>query len=670
MCGIAGILRMNDARAIDVDSLCRMMNAQRHRGPDESGVYLDDYIGLGHLRLSIIDLAGGTQPIGNETGSVWVVFNGEIYNYIELRQRLLHRGHRFSTASDTEVLVHLYEDLGPGFVNELNGQWAFALWDKNRHRLLLSRDRTGVRPLHVMRHGKILLFASEIKALFAVPDVSRRIDLRGLRQVCTLWTTLPGYSVFEGVGELEPGCSMLVDDGRIRTERYWDLPFRPACEWHRESPAVLAENIREMLREAVQIRLRADVPVGTYLSGGLDSSGVSAIVARDVNPDLETFGIRFDETPFDEGVHQNAMVDYLGTRHHEVRADVSSVAQAMGDAVWHCEKPLLRTAPVPLMLLSRLVRQRGIKVVLTGEGADEFFGGYDIFKEALVRKFWSRAPESSIRPLLFKRLYPDVFRSESSRRALSLFFGQHREVSDDPVFSHLVRWNATSRIRQFFSPALSDAVDGYDPVVECRDMLPAEFHRLDTLGKAQYLEARIFLSSYLLSAQGDRVAMANAIEVRLPYLDPRLVEYAGRIPSVWRVLGLEEKYILKKALAPLLPGSVTARHKHPYRAPVHRSLMQFCRSEAGRQVLCSQALHRDGLFDARKVELLFKKMDSRPDVGEIDAMALAAVVSTQILAYRFLEAYARPDPIRPDRFIDKRMASAGEMGALGGMAPA
>lgn len=655
MCGIAGILTSGPSAPPEPQPLIRMLSSMHYRGPDENGIYLDDRIGLGQVRLSIIDLASGRQPIGNEDGTIWIVFNGEIFNYLELREELESRGHRFSTKSDTEVMIHLYEERGEEMTSELNGQWAIALWDSKKELLMLSRDRVGIRPLYYASEDDRFYFASEMKAIFAGSSISPRIDPPAMDQVFTFWSTLPGRSPFQGIEELEPGTTMLLEKGKKRARRYWSLPFFPPSEHSKDSPEDIARTIRDLFRDSIRIRLRADVPVGAYLSGGLDSSAVSAVIAREINPHLKTFGVRFDEEGYDEGDHQNEMVRYLGCEHHDIVADHRAIGDAFKDVIWHCEKPLLRTAPVPLFILSKLVADNGIKVVLTGEGSDEFFGGYDIFKEALIRAFCARQPRSQRRLQLFTRLYPDIFRDPESRRALPFFFAQNIDKSAEPFFSHEVRWRNTSRVKQFYSPDFAARLDGYDAIRQALDFLPPDFSKLDTLSKAQFLEARFFLSNYLLSSQGDRVAMAHSIEIRMPFLDKRLIEFAGRIPSTRKVLGLNEKFILKKALKGIVPESVRTRTKHPYRAPVHKSLLHFAGTEYGRHVLSEAEIKRQAVFDPGKVFSLMEKAKSGKKVSEVEAMAMAGIASTQILGDRFTRtSFAQVASCKVHFFVDRR----------------
>ncbi len=656
MCGIAGIYNLRSEGTIDLDDVARMMGVMRYRGPDEAGVYLDDHVGLGHVRLSIIDLASGGQPIANEDRTLWIIYNGEVFNYVELRDELVAKGHRFSTTSDTEVILHLYEEDGPDCLCRLNGQFAFAIWNSRRRELFLARDRVGIRPLHYTMHDGKLIFGSEVKSIFSVPGVPRRISPEALDQVFTFWTPLPGQTIFEGISELPPGHYLVATQGRVRVERYWDIPICRRDGYIDESADALAEAIRALLLDAIRLRLRADVPVGCYLSGGLDSSGIAALTARHFNADLRTFGIRFDQEAFDEGTHQQRMAMYLGTRHCEVQASDAEIGSQFAEMLWHAEKPLLRTGPVPLFMLSRAVQDDGLKVVLTGEGADEVFGGYNIFKEAKVRQFWARQPDSAARAALTGRLYGYVFRDPRTKRFLKPFFASGLKDSEDPCFSHRLRWNNTSRIKTFYSDELKTEIGDSDVQEQMRGDLPNGYDQLDTVAKAQYLEMKLFLSNYLLSSQGDRVAMAHSVEIRVPFLDYRVIEFMARVPSRWKLLGLNEKYILKKALAVVLPDTVCQRRKQPYRAPIVHGLLSRNCLERAMERLSPAAIASAGLFAPGRVERLVEKVQAMPSPGEVDSMALAGILSSQIVHQQFVEAFSiRSIPVvEPDIIIDHR----------------
>jgi len=656
MCGIVGICDLKPGRRTNLHDIQRMMAQIRHRGPDQMGIYLDDIVGLGHLRLSIVDLQGGCQPIHNEDETLWIIYNGEVFNYIELKRELQEQGHRFYTTSDTEVLLHLYEQEGPRCLQRLNGQFALAIWDGVNKELFLARDRVGIRPLHYTIHNQRLIFASEIKSIFAVSGVPRAIDPVSLDQIFTFWTVLPGRTVFRDIHELPPGHYMKVSRGRVETKRYWEIPIYEREEQLEEPLETICEQVSDLLMDAIRVRLRADVPVGCYVSGGLDSSGVAAVAAKKLGVSWNTFGIRFDEEVFDEGTHQERMVSFLGSTHHQIQATPQRIGDAFAQTLWHCEKPLLRTSPVPLWLLSRVVHECGLKVVLTGEGADEVFGGYDIFKEAKVRQFWSRRPDSSLPALLLNQLYEDIFRDQRAKRLRQTFFRQGLDWSRDPLFSHTLRWDNTSRIKTFFSSEVKAATGTADPYEPVRQSLPQRFHQLDTVGKAQYLEMAIFLSNHLLSSQGDRVAMAHSVEIRLPFLDYRMIDLMARVPSRWKILGLNEKHLLKKVLRPLLPDQIVARRKQAYRAPIVHCLLAGASGELARGLLTGSAMRRAALFDIGKVDKLLAKLQAVENPSEIDGMALAGILSSQIIHQQFVEDYSPRghSTIHPDLVIDRR----------------
>jgi asparagine synthase (glutamine-hydrolysing) len=656
MCGIAGICHINGPNHVSLNSIKSMIGFLCHRGPDETGIYLDDHIGLGHARLSIIDLSTGDQPIHNEDESLWIIYNGEVFNYPELKDDLLRRGHRFYTTSDTEVLLHLYEEQGPDCLAQLNGQFAVAIWDAKRKELFLARDRVGIRPLYYTILNNTLIFASEIKSIFANKNVSRRIDPIAMDQIFTFWTTLTPRTVFEDIYELPPGLYLKTSNGKITFKKYWDIPLYPRAEQLELTPMEICRQVQELLADAVRIRLRADVSVGCYLSGGLDSSGATALVVRNFNKNVRTFGIRFDSTGFDEGEHQNLMVRHLNVSHTDFIATKEQIGASLPDCLWHCEKPLLRTGPVPLFLLSDVVHKSGYKVVITGEGADEVFGGYNIFREAKVRRFLAKYPNSHKRAELIGQLYPYIFRNPKLKRTLQSFFAKGLDKINDPLFSHFIRWESTGRIKTFFSQELTEAVGQYDGYQQVRQSLPEGYEKTDDFSRAQYLEMAIFLSNYLLSSQGDRVAMAHSVEIRLPFLDLRVIDFMARIPSKWKILGLNEKHILKKSFQEILPKEITSRPKNPYRAPIKQSLLNARTAEYTKEALSAGSLNEAGLFDAGKVAKLLQKAQTVDDLSEIDSMALVGVLSSQIIYRKFIQDFpARAgNLVSPALIVDKR----------------
>lgn len=648
MCGIAGILSNGASAPPTPAELGAMLGQLHHRGPDGTGSYCVGEIGLAHARLSIIDLSSGDQPIHNEDKSVWVVFNGEIFNYIELRAVLERAGHRFYTQSDTEVIVHLYEQHGDDFVKHLNGQFAIALWDTRARRLVLARDRTGIRPLFHTTLGSRLLFASEAKALFAIGGVPRRLDPLALAEVFTFWAPIGAHSVFEGVQSLPPGHLMVVEGGKTTTTCYWDWDFPTEPIESTRSAADYADELRALMVDAVRLQLRADVPVGAYLSGGLDSSIITSLIHNFTDTPLRTFSVTFEDGEFDESAHQKQLIDYLGTQHSQVHCTRADIAAAFPRALWHAEAPILRTAPTPLMLLSASVREQGYKVVLTGEGADEVFGGYDIFKEARVRRFMARAPQSTVRPQLLKRLYPYLKHSPATSAAFAKsFFSEGIAHLNDPYFAHIPRWNTTGRISQYFSAQMRDATAGWSAYPAIEATLPANIRRWQPMARDQYVEAHTLMSGYLLNSQGDRMAMANSIEGRFPFLDHRVIEFANRLPPRYKLMGLTEKYLLKRSMKGLLPESVRTRSKQPYRAPDSQSFFVDGKApEYVAELMCEERISKAGYFDPKAVRKLFEKSRSGRTIGFGDNMAFVGILSTMLIDQMFIQGSSTaPRPV-------------------------
>lgn len=619
-----------------------MIHALQHRGPDGFGFYERGPVGLAHARLSIIDLAGGQQPICNEDRSIWTVFNGEIFNYIELRSELEALGHRFATNSDTETIVHAYEQYGMAFVEHLNGQFAIALWDEKRARLVLARDRVGIRPLFYAIDNARLLFASEVKALSA-GGASLQLDSFGLAQAFTFWGAVDPQTTFRNVQSLPPGHLMVFEGGRHTLRSYWQwAPLRdPAIA--ELSFAEAAREVRSRLVNAVRLQLRADVPVGAYLSGGLDSSGLVSLIRNYTRNRVHTFSVAFDDTEFDESEHQAAMVRYLNTEHLTIRCSRQQIGERFPALIWHTETPIVRTAPVPLMMLSGLVRNSGYKVVLTGEGADEVFAGYDIFKEAKIRRFWARQPESKWRASLFSRLYGYLRHSPvGNAQYANSFFGSAIGDLANPAYAHAARWGTTRRLWNFFAPGVREALQGRDVEATLFAGLPADFQQWDGLSRDQYLEAQTLLSSYLLSSQGDRVAMANSIEGRVPFLDHELIQFANALPAKYKLRGLTEKAVLKAALSDDLPADIIRRTKQPYRAPDSASFFVDGRPlPYVADLLSPAALKNAGYFDPVPVQRLVEKCRLGRAIGFADNMAFVGIVSTMLVHEMFVAGRVR-----------------------------
>lgn len=658
MCGIAGVLSFRDAPGPGL--ICQMIGRLNHRGPDSSGYYRDQRITLGHSRLAIIDTVGGAQPLANEDGTVWVSFNGEIFNYVELAAELRARGHRFRTVSDTEVIVHAWEEWGPQAFEKFNGQWALALWESSTERLILSRDRLGVRPLYTTRVGSDFLFASEVKALFAHPGVTRSIDPEGLGQTLTFWSTVAPRTIFTGVSQVPPGSYMVIDRHGERTQQFWRLTFPDAGSEPFQDINENAAELRRLVEEATRLRFeRSDVPVGAYLSGGLDSTITASVVASVTSAPTKTFSLRFTDDEFDEGKYQHELARRLGTEHHEVVVGPDAIAEIFPQVVFHAENPLLRSAPAPLFLLSRLVSDAGYKVVVTGEGADEILAGYDIFREARLREFWLHDPSSSVRDRGIELLYPWMQRSPTATPTFARhFFGLDLDA-DDPALSHRPRWNSTSVLLRLLTSDVRESIS--DPIPSLLARMPDGSAKWDLLGRAQWLEASTLLPGYILASQGDRMLMGNSVEGRFPFLDKNVVEFASKLPARHKLLGLDEKHILKKAFADIVPEAILARPKQPYRAPDASSFFgPAVTSDWIGESLSMTAIREAGIYDPMIVQSLVGKCTRKQgqQMSNTDNMRIMAVISTQLLHHQFVVEGGRhstedADPSAPTTVIDK-----------------
>lgn len=648
MCGIAGFVNFRDNREPPaIELLQKMVGSISHRGPDEFGYYRDSYAGLVHARLSIIDLTTGQQPLCNEDESLWIIFNGEIFNYIELRKELLALGHRFRTQSDTEVIVHAYEAWGDECFNKFNGQWAIALWDNKNKKLVLCRDRVGVRPLFVRESGQRVWFASEVKAIFADSQVSREISPQGLDQTFMYWGTVAPTSIFSGIEEVRPGSMRIYGPGGKKSEKIYWHPTYPAFDVESAGqPFKLKLNeateiLEEKLINATKLRmLRADVPVGSYLSGGLDSSLVAWMGRRAKEGEFRTFSIRFADDEFDETEYQRMMASILDSKHEEITVTRKDIAEVFPEVIYHTERPVLRTAPAPLFILSKLVRDSGFKAVLTGEGADEMLAGYDIFREAKVRRFMANLPNSEIRSKLFDRLYPYLARSPQRAKGMAIeFWKRGLERVGTAGFSHEPRWTTTSSLKKFFSEDINSRLQS-QPSEDILNDLPHEFTSWDPLARAQYLEIKTLFSSYIISSQGDRMLMSHSVEGRFPFLDADVMEFCNQLPAEYKLIGLNEKNILKRVAKGKIPDGIVKRKKQPYRAPDAVSFISAGAPQYVAEMFSDRMLSASGLFNVKLTKGLYEKCFEIGRSGQLlsnnDNMGFVGILSAQLLFFKYI----------------------------------
>ena len=642
MCGIVGFSG-GEGGGHNVDLLHRMLELIAYRGPDAFGGFQDDISALGSARLSIVDMAGGTQPAVSPQRDVAVVFNGEIFNYKEIRSDLMRRGVNFKTNSEVETLLYLYLDRGEAMFAQLEGQFAIAIWDRRSRTLILGRDRVGIRPLFWARdHGR-LVFASEIKALSVGCKSGLELDPAALMQTARFWTTVGETSAFRGVHQIPPGHYLVAGMQGERLHRYWSWPFP-----HQVEPLLLRneaeylEAFHSEMRAAVERQRMSDVPVGSYLSGGVDSSVIAACLRQSVGDSkLCTYSVTFSDSEYDESEAQLRMALHLGVKHTSVHVESSDIANNFPEVVWHAETPLFRTAPVPLFLLSKRVNEDGIKVVMTGEGADEVLLGYDLFRETLVRRFWGRHPSSAWRGQLFRRLYHYLPQFRNRRYAAMMldFYRPFLEDQNDPHFAMAVRWANGRALESYFSEDLIASAEGQDPVKELERWLPAGYGDANDVAKAQAIEMSTLLGNYLLSSQGDRMSMAHSVEGRYPYLDDRFLAFCARLPQRLKLKGLKDKFIMRQAFAGTIPDEVRLRPKVAYQAPEMRSFFTGgVAADYVDELLSPERLRAAGLFNPERVAQLVAKgrANSALRLGMRDNMAFVLMLSTMLLDDMFI----------------------------------
>ena len=606
MCGITGWANL-DARTPPpegaVDLLHAMCERMVHRGPDSEGLLVREGVALGMRRLAIIDLVTGEQPTWNENESVAVILNGEIYNYRELRTRLEKRGHSFRSTSDTEVLPHLYEEYGTSMVQHLNGMFAFALWDAKRRRLFIARDRFGEKPLYWGIFDDTLLFASEPKVLLAHPTVRPGLNLNALRQYLSYDYIPAPLSIYEGINKLPAAHMLTLENGRVDVQRYWRLSYQTSTPVPTEREA--AEHLEGLLADSVSMRLVSDVPLGILLSGGVDSSTVAAMAVRASPEAVKTFSISFAESSFDESSYARAVAKYLGTDHHEERLSANLAANLVSEIGSWMDEPFSDPSLLPTYLLSRFTRKH-VTVALGGDGGDELFAGYPMYWGHRWAGLYGRVPRFVRRGLI----EPLVNALPVKTKNISLDYKARRFVLGadyDQVARHHIWFGSFTPEEQnaLLSNEVKRQSDG-DIYGSARALL-ADCDSDDVVERMQSLDTQLYLSEDILT-KVDRASMAVSLEVRAPFLDPRIAEYAASLPSSYKLHGRKTKYILKRAVADLLPPFVLRRGKKGFGVPVAEWLKGKLRPLT-RDLLSPERLRRSGLFDPVYVARLQNEHD-------------------------------------------------------------
>lgn len=596
MCGIAGIVSLND-RPVERLELRAMSGAIAHRGPDDEGAFVGDGIGLTMRRLSIIDLASGHQPVANEDGSVRVVFNGEIYNYRALRRRLADRGHTLSTTTDTEVIVHLYEDMGDRCVDLLRGMFAFALWDERRRRVLIARDRLGIKPLYYAEVGGRLLFASELKSILALPEVERRLDWGALGHLLTFGTTPADASIVAGVRKLPPAHRVVIEPRRTPSvERYWDVRFEPD---RASTEDELTERLGALIDESVDLHMVSDVPVGAFLSGGMDSSAVVAAMCRRASAPVKTFAIGFPEAAYNELGYARQVAQAFGTDHHEqvLQADALDVIE---DLAWYLDEPSGDSSAIPTYMVSRLAAG-SVKVVLSGDGGDELFAGYDKY-----------AVEGRERRM---RFVPGLVRAAAGLAARSMPAGmrgvnylRHAALPGPDRYLDAIALFPREKLGALLSPEVARRVARADAWGGERARLvdgPAHW-----LSRLQYADVHGYLPLDILT-KVDRMSMAHSIEARVPLLDHELVEFAATVPPEMLLRGGQGKRLFRRAMRGVLPEPVLTRPKRGFAIPLGRWFRGELNGFVEDLLLSPRSLER-GLFEPAALRGLIE----RPERGQ------------------------------------------------------
>lgn len=607
MCGLCGVLNFDGQAPVDQEGLAAMTATLHKRGPDDLGFYCSGPVGLGHRRLSIIDLTTGHQPLSNEDGTIWIVYNGELYNYQEIRADLAKAGHRFATQSDTEVIVHAYEEYGEACLKGMNGMFAFAIWDSRRGRLLLARDRLGIKPLYYARLPHCFLFGSELKALLAHPQFEPTLDITALNLYLSLEYVPTPHSILAGVKKLPPGHFLVVESENTRLERYWDLRLGRSEPAAARSLTECITEVRQLLYNAVKMELVSDVPVGVLLSGGIDSSAVAAMMTRASARPVPSFSVIFDDPSFDESAHARLVARHVGTEHHEFPLSADTALEMLPQIMAGLDEPLGDSSIIPTYCLSRFTKEH-VKVALGGDGGDELFGGYSTLQAHRLADYYQRLAPGWLRDLVEPWVLENLPVSFDN---LSLDFKLRRFLRDyrlPPAVRHH-RWLGS------FTPEEKAWLLG--PVAgESREevtSLVANYARQaraqDPLNQVLYCDLKLYLEGDIL-VKVDRASMANSLEVRVPLLNRLLVEFAAHLPHSFKLHGLTTKFLLREALKGILPEPILRRGKKGFNAPVAKWFAGPLKPLL-EDLLSARRLKQQGLFQPDYVQTLIKEHQAR-----------------------------------------------------------
>jgi asparagine synthase (glutamine-hydrolysing) len=616
MCGICGIC-FPDERSVDIDILKKMTTTLQHRGPDDDGYYTNAGIALGHRRLSIIDLDTGKQPIHNEDETIYVVFNGEIYNFPEIKKELEEKGHRFYTKTDTEVLVHLYEEKEERCVESLAGMFAFAIWDEKRRKLLLARDRIGIKPLYYSYNGKAFAFASEPKALLQLPWVERRLDPQGLSHYLSYDFIPAPYCIYEDIRKIPPGHQVVYQDGALRCESYWDLDLRDRFDGKLEE-GELCDLIWEEFCQVVKSHLISDVPLGVLLSGGIDSTSVLAALRYEGVDDVKTFSIGFDDPSFDESRYFRRAASFFETEHHEEVLAPQKLVEIIPEVASILDEPLADASIMPTYLLSRFTKGY-VKVALGGDGGDELFAGYPTYQAFLLASYYEKLPRvvRSFTESVVKRL-PVSFNNMSFDFRAKKFINS---IAYTPVERHYT-WMGTfsaEEKEELLTPRIKRRLEDLNSFYVLHGYLRDKAFSSD-LGKLLYLDTKLYLQDGVL-AKVDRASMAHGLEVRVPFLDHRFVELVTGIPETLKLKGFTTKYIWKQAIKDRIPDEIARRRKKGFGIPIGKWFFGELK-ELMLELLSERRLKEQGIFNPAAVkkfvaEHLAHRADNRKKIWNL-----------------------------------------------------